>query len=159
MNIHNKIIAGLILVASIVASAALGRWSASPANQIPTVSITKLTPGATPQRFGLGGNGNGIWEIQCNTTAVTTSTSGWVALANATNLPPGKYLLTFTNEGAVQGFFSCDGSHVCGILPSSSTRTENYIAISSITFTIYVERDPTQSSNLSGIYCDGHQLF
>lgn len=151
MNINNKIIAGLMLAASL----ALGGCQVSR----PARAATIAPSAKAAHRFGLGGNGNGIWEIQCNTTAVTTSTSGWVALANATNLPPGKYLITFTNEGSVQGFFSCDGSHVAGILPANSTRTENYIAISTITFTIYIERDPTQSSNLSGIYCDGHLLF
>jgi hypothetical protein len=103
-------------------------------------------------------NNNTIYQIQGNTTAITTSGSGWNAVANATSETAGNYTLYFDNEGSSAGFYSFDGVHVAGRFPVSTAVTEVSVSFTG-TWTLYVERDPTLSNNLSGLYIWGRYQY
>jgi hypothetical protein len=103
-------------------------------------------------------NNDLVYQIQGNTTAITTSTSGWQAITNATSETPGNYTLYFDNEGTAAGFYSFDGVHVAGRFPVSTAVTEVSVSITG-TWTLYVERDPTLSNNLAGLYIWGRYQY
>jgi hypothetical protein len=113
-------------------------------------------PKPSPKPFGVVGIGNAIYDVQCNTTTISPTAGTFTAVANGTGLSPGVYDLRFANKGAVDCFFSFDGTHPAGAIPASTSDTESIVNFTAPSNTIYLEAAPGGSAG-SGVYVWGHR--